>query len=140
MSEPKPAWRALSFGSAMTRALAVLALLLPLVAHPAPPELGTDDYEALSPYARWIEAQVSHMGVRCCSLADCRIAEWRPKGAGVEVYLTEAKWPHAPNGWVAVPDVVIKRDENPTGRIVACWSAAHVPDGGFYCVFLPAFV
>ena len=133
-------------GAAMTRwdwfyaalLAALAAAILVRVAHAQPPEPGSEDYTTLHPHAEWLQQQVDpSTQTRCCSLADCRVVEWRVHGAAVEAYLPGAKFVEAPDRWVAVPDAVIHREENPTGRAIACWSATRPVNAGFYCFWLP---
>jgi len=71
------------------------------------------------------------------------VVEWRSHGASVEAFIARAdargftKFDGAPNAWVTVPSEVIKREGNPTGVAIACWSAFRKSDSGFYCFFLP---
>ncbi len=113
------------------------------VAEAAPPPLGSEDYEQLLPYAAWISKQAANNGGLCCSIADCRVVNWRMKGDAYEAFIAKtddrgfSKFPEGPDAWVAVPTDVIKREVNPTGRAIACWSAHRINDGGYYCFFLP---
>jgi len=127
----------------MVRIVFAIMVLAPIVAHAAPPSPGSDDDIALSPYAEWIQGQTGHYGGLCCSLADCRTVEWREHKGHVEALIARSdsrgfdKFLEAPNKWLEVPDVVIKREGNPTGVAIACWSAYRTQDDGFYCFFLP---
>ena len=109
----------------------------------APPLAGSDDYDALMPYAGWMSRQLAKDGLLCCSVSDCRIVAWRTDGSGYQALITEKdhrgfeKFPHAPNDWISVPDAVIKREPNPTGQAVACWSDSNMSHHGYYCFFLP---
>ena len=108
----------------------------------AAPPPGSEDYDALMPYASWIGARSTNFGGLCCSVSDCRVVKWR-WGDRLEAYIPTTddrgftKFPGAPNQWLAVPDGVIKREDNPTGQAIACWSRAKRDDSGFYCFFLP---
>ena len=109
----------------------------------SPPLKGSEDYDQLMPYSEWIAGRVSNKGGLCCSISDCRVVSWRTKGSAYEAFIATrddrgfTKFPGAPDAWVTVPTDVIKRDINPTGRAIACWSANHPSDFGYYCFFLP---
>ena len=66
-------------------------------------------------------------GYPCCSVADCRPAEYRMSADGYEALLDEA--------WVKIPDErVLKGQANPVGRAVVCRS----PVSGSILCFVPA--
>src|SRR5262249_12775911 len=81
-------------------------------------------------------------GSSCCTgpndpNPDCRNVEVRVRDGHWEAFIDSVTFPdvviadkpgwtqpllgHAPNDWVPVPDNVIIRRDNPTGRPVACW-------------------
>jgi len=56
-------------------------------------------------------------GVSCCSIADCRAADYRTNGGHYEVYINDK--------WTVVPqDKILQRIDNPVGRAVVCWTPA----------------
>ena len=56
-------------------------------------------------------------GVSCCSIADCRAADYRTTGDHYEVYINDK--------WTVVPqDKILQRVDNPIGRAVVCWTPA----------------
>jgi hypothetical protein len=61
-------------------------------------------------------------GALCCSIADCRPTEYRITRDHYEA-LVEGIWRDVP------PDRVVKREDNPTGRAVVCWT----PTAGVLC-------
>jgi hypothetical protein len=63
--------------------------------------------------------------------------EWRSRGADIQAFLPKSKYDGAPDNWVTVPVAIIHHNENPTGRAVACWSAVHDTNKGWYCFWLP---
>jgi hypothetical protein len=66
-------------------------------------------------------------GYSCCSIADCRPADYRLRAGGYEAWLD---W-----RWVRVPDERILRGRpNPVGRAVVCRS----PVNGAILCFVPA--
>lgn len=135
--------------ASLSRAATLLALtlLVPILvaaaAYAGPPMAGSEDYDGLMPFAGWIATQATNKGGLCCSVSDCRIVKYRTHDAVYEAFVANAdergftKFPGAPNKWVSVPAAVIKRNINPTGQAIACWSQFKVEDGGFYCFFLP---
>jgi len=129
----------------MARLLLTLLLTLTIAA-PAwasPPAPGSEDYDLLMPYSSWISARSTNFGGLCCSVSDCRVVKWRTDDTRYEAFIAEdddrgfVKFPGAPNKWLVVPADVIKREFNPTGQAIACWSRAKPDDAGFYCFFLP---
>jgi hypothetical protein len=53
-------------------------------------------------------------GMPCCSVADCRQADYRLAAKGYEVFLD--------NKWMRVPDERIVHVANPVGRAIVCRS------------------
>lgn len=71
-------------------------------------------------------------GITCCSVADCRPAQFRMTKDHYEVFIPSDVFPHGSDGWERVPDKAIIRTPNPTGSAVACWT------GYVHCFVLPA--
>lgn len=61
-------------------------------------------------------------GMSCCSIADCRTADYRTTDNGYEVFI-DRRWIPVP------PDKILQRINNPTGRAVVCWT----PTQGIMC-------
>jgi hypothetical protein len=105
--------------------------------------VGSEDYELLKPYEKWISERVGKYGGLCCSLSDCRIVKTKQEKGEIQAYIANVdskgfpKFSEAPNAWLVVPSDVIQREENPTGMNIACWSKYRISDNGFYCFFLP---
>ncbi len=76
--------------------------------------------------APWFESlRQPRSGASCCSIADCRPADYRTNGDHYEVKVR--------NEWLEVPTgKVLHRLDNPTGRAVVCWT----PIVGIMC-FVP---
>jgi hypothetical protein len=73
-------------------------------------------------------------GFPCCSIADCREANYRIEKDHFEVYLDQKTFPTAPDAWVPVPnETVLPHQANPTGEGIVCWT----PYRGILC-FLEA--
>ncbi len=128
----------------MLRAVALAVLLATATpAWASPPAPGSEDYDQLMPYSAWISTQAANNGGLCCSITDCRVVRWRTHGAAYEAFIAQmddrgfVKFPDGPNAWIKVPPDVIKREINPTGQAIACWSAHRLDDRGYYCFFLP---
>jgi hypothetical protein len=105
----------------MLRLVALAALLAsaaPVAARPPP-----DPDPKLAP---WFESlRQPRSGASCCSIADCRPADYRTRGDHYEVKLHDE--------WVEVPaEKILHRLDNPTGRGVVCWT----PIVGIMC-FVP---
>ena len=66
-------------------------------------------------------------GVSCCSVADCRPAEYRLAPNGYEALL-DAKWVRVPD------DKILHGTNNPTGHAILCRS----PVSGSILCFVPA--
>jgi hypothetical protein len=64
--------------------------------------------------SRWYESLMRNGGGgSCCSVADCRVVDYRTGPHGYEAFV-EGKW-------TAVPDaIVLRRHDNPTGGAVLC--------------------
>ena len=110
-----------------TAALHLLAVPLLLLAadggaRAAPPENADP---ALAPWFQSLRQPGT--GVSCCSLADCRIADYRTDGNGYEAFVDDK--------WLAVPpDRVLQHTDNPTGRAIVC----YMPGRGILCFVRPA--
>lgn len=103
-----------------------------LLTHPAPtiahPPEGKDLNTTIG---EWYRSLRDKAGNGCCSEADCRPVQAQLTAAGWEVFVDKKSFGEgAPDEWRLVPDkAVIIREDNPTGRNVACWTPSH----GFYC-------
>jgi hypothetical protein len=66
--------------------------------------------------APWFEdLRQPDTGQSCCSIADCRPADYRIVEDHYEAFVDDQ--------WMAVPsDKVLRRLDNPTGRAVVCWT------------------
>ena len=91
------------------------SLIAPAFAAPPP-----NADPALSP---WFESlRQPGTDISCCSIADCRPAEYRTREDRYEVLIRER--------WLAVPpDKVLLRKDNPTGAAIVCWT----PSSGIMC-------
>jgi hypothetical protein len=90
-------------------------------ARAAPPENADP---ALAP---WFQSLQAPNGTSCCSLADCRMTDYRTKATGYEAFVD--------NRWIAVPrDRVLDHVANPTGRAVVC----YMPSMGILCFVRPS--
>ncbi len=54
----------------------------------------------------------------CCSIADCRRADYRTTGNRYEVRI-HGKW------LPVLPSKILKRTDNPTGHAIVCWDPAQ---------------
>jgi hypothetical protein len=105
----------------MVGAAALSALVAVSAAHATPPENADP---ALAP---WFQSLQAPNGSSCCSMADCRMTEYRTNETGYEA-LIEGRWMTVP------PDRVLERVGNPTGRAVVCYA----PGMGILCFVRPA--
>jgi hypothetical protein len=94
--------------------LIIAAVLLGAAPVQAKPPEGADP--ALAPWFRSLRQPST--GIPCCSVTDCRLADWRINNDRYEAFI-DGVWRDVP------PDHVIRRDDNPTGRAVACWTPVH---------------
>jgi hypothetical protein len=94
-----------------------LILLLAASATAAPPQ------NADPTLAPWFRSLLQPgTTVSCCSLADCRPAEYRIKADHYEALIG--------GNWLAVPpDKILQRTDNPTGHAIVCWT----PQRGIMC-------
>jgi len=114
--------------------LTILLTCWPLALSAAPPGPGTEDYEVLAPHSAWLHEQKnpqSHLG--CCDQTDCRTVRTRTVEGQLQAYIEDDKWVEGPNRWLTVPAEVVHHEPNPVGLPLACWSAWHDDDEGFYC-------
>ncbi len=103
------------------------------VAHSRPPENADP---ALAP---WFEGLRTPEGAGCCSIADCRAVEYRIKGDHYEALIGKQYGDDVEPHWEPVPDErILQRQDNPTGRAVACWVPYLHPS--ILCFVLPAQV
>ena len=106
---------------------AAVGLVLSEVAIAAPPD---NRDPALAPWYESLKQPGS--GAPCCSIADCRTAEFRHDRDGYEV-LIDGRWKMSAPFWARVPpNRIIDGIENPTGRGVVCFA----PEAGILC-FVP---
>jgi hypothetical protein len=102
--------------------LACFALLGIGVSDAAPPENADPALHG------WFESlKQPGSGVSCCSIADCRPAEYRLVADGYEAYL-DTKWVRIPD------DKVLHGTANPVARGIVCRS----PISGTILCFVPA--
>jgi len=105
----------------MTVAVALAAVLAAPATRAQPPENADP---ALAP---WFQSLQAPNGSSCCSMADCRITEYRTSASGYEAWV-EDRWMTVP------PDRVLEHRENPTGRAVVCYT----PGMGILCFVRPS--
>ena len=111
--------------------LIALALLLATTpASAAPPAVGSEDWEILSPYADWIRG-LQRDGVLCCTIADGRPVEARTRGDRWQVRWRPGQLADAPTEWTDVPPEVVMHTANPIGVPIAFWL------GGVIRCFVP---
>lgn len=99
------------------------ALMLSVLVYTAAPE-GSDPANA-----PWFQSlRQPDTGISCCSIADCRVAEYR-------VNADQEYEARIGDDWVLVPpEKVLQHEINPTGRAVVCWT----PVLGVMCFVRPA--
>jgi hypothetical protein len=102
-------------------AIGLIAVLAAPGARAAPPENADP---ALAP---WFQSLQAPNGSSCCSIADCRMTDYRTNKSGYEA-LIEGRWMTVPR------DRVLDRVSNPTGRAVVC----YLPGMGILCFVRPA--
>jgi hypothetical protein len=96
----------------MLRLMVAAAVFTAAPVQAAPPE------NADPTLAPWFEGlRQPGTGISCCSIADCRTADYRIAHDHYEAFV-EGLWRDVP------PDRVLHRDDNPTGRAVVCWTPA----------------
>jgi hypothetical protein len=103
-------------------AFAVMLALPATLIQASPPQ---DADQTLAP---WFESlRQPGTGVSCCSIADCRMTDYRTAGDGYEAFIEDR--------WVPVPrEKVLDHIDNPTGRAVVC----YLPGMGILCFVRPA--
>ncbi len=92
----------------LTPPVVLATVLAATVAVAAPPANSPGTYRS------WFESlRQPKTGAGCCSIADCRLTEYRLGPGGYEVAVEDR--------WVRVPeDRILRGITNPTGRAVAC--------------------
>ncbi len=119
--------------------IVALVMLSIAIARAAPPPVGDPQNELLAPYGAWVQGLTNPTtGQGCCSLSDCRVADYRiaRDGTGYEAFIDQQTWPGGPNAWLSVPAYVVSHRANPTGFAVACWASWHKESNGWFC-FVP---
>jgi len=76
--------------------------------------------------APWFQSLQAPNGSSCCSMADCRLTDYRINATGYEA-LVEGRW------MVVPPDRILTHVGNPTGRAVVC----YLPGMGILCFVRP---
>lgn len=66
-------------------------------------------------------------GISCCSIADCRMTDYRTSATGYEA-LIDNKWLTVP------PERILQHISNPTGRAIVCYH----PGTGILCFVRPS--
>ncbi len=103
----------------MTRLAFAAAMLLAAIAS-ADAQPPPDQDPTLAPWFRSLLQPGTT--VSCCSVADCRAAEYRIVRDRYEALIG--------GKWLAVPsDKVLQRTDNPTGHAIVCWT----PQRGIMC-------
>jgi hypothetical protein len=74
-------------------------------------------------FAPWFRSLLQPgTNLSCCSIADCRAADYRIRRDRYEVLIGRR--------WLAVPpSKILQRTDNPTGRAIVCWT----PELGIMC-------
>lgn len=109
----------------MTRLIYVAILsLLAIAAIAAPPEHADP---ALAPWFESLQRPGGQGG--CCSQSDCRPVAWRIVEDHYEALLTPEMFPEVTEpAWIVVPaEVVLRQQDNPTGRAILCWRRSLGP-------------
>ncbi len=105
-------------------AAAIVGILLGLggTAYAAPPD------NADPSFAPWFQSlRQPGTGISCCSVADCRMTDYRTDATGYEALIDEK--------WLAVPpDRILQHVSNPTGRAIVCYH----PGTGILCFVRPS--
>ena len=101
----------------VSRFLLTAALVLPAATDAQPPP---DADPALAPWFRSLLQPGT--SISCCSVTDCRAAEYRIEADHYEALIGE-RW------FVVPPDKILQRTDNPTGHAVVCWT----PQRGIVC-------
>jgi len=106
---------------AMTLAAVFLGFISE-AARAAPPE---NSDPALAPWFQSLRQPGT--GISCCSVADCRVTDYRTNAVGYEALIDE-KWLPVP------PDRILQHISNPTGRAIVCYH----PGTGILCFVRPS--
>ena len=105
----------------MTRWIIGFLVLGLASARAAPPEGGDG---SLAPWYRSLQQPVT--GAMCCSIADCRTVVTREDHGKLWAFI-DGDFPNSPNNWEPVPEAnILRRHDNPTGEVVACWYGGQV--------------
>jgi hypothetical protein len=104
------------------RRLITIGLALIAGAAAARPPLKPDP--ALAPWYRSLLQPGTNYP--CCSVADCRRADYRITGNRYEVRI-DGKW------LPVLPSKILTRTDNPTGHAIVCWDPAQ----GIMCFIRP---
>lgn len=118
-----------------TLAGAVLALIgLTDMCLAAPPPVGSEDWQLMSPYRGEIERAEAESGARCCDWGDGRPVEARRAGQGWQVRFREGNAIGAPAGvWLDVPEAALVLAANPVGVPIAWWRRDGQGGGRVVC-------
>lgn len=127
--------------SVMRTAIVAVLLCATFALAQAKAPSGTD---ANSSTARWFRSLlVPGTSSTCCGVSDCREVSFRTFGAQYQAFIDKRTTDdrlgffRGPDKWIPVPDnVIIRKEKNPTGRAVACWTYYH----GYFCFILPSMV
>jgi hypothetical protein len=69
----------------------------------------------------------SSMRISCCTVADCRVTDYRTIAGGYEVLIDERFPSVYARSWQRVPQVaILEHKDNPTGGAVVCWNGLVV--------------
>lgn len=99
----------------------------------APPAIGSEDHQILSPHGPWVRSlTIPGSGASCCDESDCRPVDARRGPNGWQVRWRPGQLPGAPTEWTDVPESAVLVRDNPTGIPIACWH------GGAVRCFVPA--
>jgi hypothetical protein len=105
----------------MTRIIlaAIPALLLlcafASVARAAPPPVGSDDWNIMKGYEKWVIEQHDTLGRWCCSTEDARPVEARINDDHWEAHVRPEQFPGEADRWVIIPPEKIIKAGNPVG-------------------------
>ncbi len=99
--------------SASKAGLASLATVLWLLAGASAVAGPPDNADPL--LAPWFQSlQQPGTGMSCCSISDCRPADYRTSGDHFEAWVDHR--------WIPIPpEKVLQRTDNPVGRAIVCW-------------------
>jgi hypothetical protein len=103
------------------------AIMLAALVHAAPGRAAPPE-NADPNLAPWFQSlRQPGTGISCCSVADCRMTDYRTTAAGYEALID--------NKWLDVPPArVLQHTSNPTGRAIVC----YVPGQGILCFVRPS--